>query len=82
MGGRDGGAAAAPTLPPLSQYLSLPPGSSPLVLPLQYYLAGLGDAGVNEGLLARFREATNMTDEISALAALDKAGELERSVCF
>ena len=40
----------------------------------QGYLACLGDAAVTEQLLQRFREATNMTDEISALAALDRAG--------
>ncbi|EFN58926.1 hypothetical protein CHLNCDRAFT_19903 [Chlorella variabilis] len=38
------------------------------------YLAALGDPGVTEQLLHRFRGATNMTDEINALAALDRAG--------
>lgn len=38
------------------------------------YLANLGEPAVTEQLLRRAREATNMTDEISALAALDRAG--------
>ncbi len=40
----------------------------------QGYLASLGDPAVTSSLLQRFREATNMTDEINALAALDRAG--------
>ncbi|KAL4441019.1 hypothetical protein ABPG77_010450 [Micractinium sp. CCAP 211/92] len=40
------------------------------------YLASLGDPAVTSSLLQRFREATNMTDEINALAALDRAGGL------
>lgn len=40
------------------------------------YLASLGDPAVTASLLQRFREATNMTDEISALASLDRAGGL------
>lgn len=40
------------------------------------YLAALGDPAVTEGLLRRLREATNMTDEINALAALDRTGGL------
>lgn len=42
--------------------------------PPQGYLAALGDPAVTQQLARRFREATNMTDEISALAALDRAG--------
>lgn len=38
------------------------------------YLSALGEPEVTEQLLRRFKEATNMTDEISALAALDRAG--------
>ncbi|PRW56145.1 puromycin-sensitive aminopeptidase isoform X1 isoform A [Chlorella sorokiniana] len=38
------------------------------------YLAALGEPAVTEQLARRFKEATNMTDEISALAALDRAG--------
>ena len=38
------------------------------------YLASLKEESVTEELLRRFREAANMTDEISALAALDLAG--------
>ena len=34
------------------------------------YLAALGDASVTQQVLDRFRAATNMTDKISALAAL------------
>lgn len=40
----------------------------------QGYLASLGDPAVTSSLLQRFCEATNMTDEINALAALDRAG--------
>lgn len=46
----------------------------PLSPTLQGYLASLGDPAVTASLLQRFREATNMTDEISALASLDRAG--------
>ncbi|PSC69009.1 puromycin-sensitive aminopeptidase isoform X1 [Micractinium conductrix] len=38
------------------------------------YLAALGEPTVTKSLLRRFRDATNMTDEISALAVLDRAG--------
>lgn len=48
---------------------------SPLTSALQGYLAALGEPEVTQQLLRRFQEATNMTDEISALAALDRAGE-------
>jgi hypothetical protein len=58
--------------------LSTPPPPTPPRFPpflcLQGYLAALGDSEVTDQLLCRFREATNMTDEISALAALDRAG--------
>ncbi|KFM23053.1 Aminopeptidase N [Auxenochlorella protothecoides] len=37
-------------------------------------LARLGGEGVTQDLLARFRAATNMTDEAAALAALDRIG--------
>lgn len=46
------------------------------------YLACLGDAAVSEELLRRFRQATNMTDEISALAALDRAGGEARATAL
>lgn len=39
------------------------------------YLATLEDPSVTEELLRRFKSATNMTDEISALAALDRCGD-------
>ena len=40
------------------------------------YLAALGDPKVTPQILERFRKATNMTDKISALAALiDSEGE-------
>ena len=55
--------------------------SDPCCAALQGYLACLGDAAVTEQLLRRFREATNMTDEISALAALDRAGACLRLRC-
>lgn len=42
------------------------------------YLASLKDASVTEELLRRFKSAVNMTDEISALAALDLAGGAAR----
>ena len=45
------------------------------VICLQAYLAALGEPTVTKSLLRRFRDATNMTDEISALAVLDRAGE-------
>jgi aminopeptidase N len=45
---------------------------------MQGYLSALGEPEVTEQLLRRFKEATNMTDEISALAALDRAGERMR----
>ena len=67
-------------LPPLFPHTSQRPSSPsrrPLPRPLpclQGYLAALGDSAVTEQLLRRFKEATNMTDEISALAALDRAG--------
>lgn len=38
------------------------------------YLASLKDPSVTEELQRRFKEATNMTDEIAALAALDIVG--------
>jgi aminopeptidase N len=38
------------------------------------YLASLKDASITEELQRRFKEATNMTDEIAALAALDVVG--------
>ena len=39
-------------------------------------LSATGDAGVIQDLLARFREASNMTDEIAAVSALaDTEGE-------
>ncbi|KAI7843850.1 hypothetical protein COHA_002401 [Chlorella ohadii] len=38
------------------------------------YLAALGEPAVTEQLARRAQEATNMTDEISALVALDRAG--------
>lgn len=53
---------------------------SPLCI-LQGYLASLGDPAVTDSLLRRFQEATNMTDEISALAALDRAGECMPGLC-
>jgi len=41
------------------------------------YLAALGDAAVTQQVLNRFGTATNMTDKISALAALiDSEGEV------
>lgn len=43
------------------------------------YLAALGEAPVTEELSRRLRGATNMTDEISALAALDHAGGAARA---
>lgn len=46
------------------------------------YLACLGDDEINGNLLTRFREATNMTDEISALAALDRAGGAPRDTAL
>jgi hypothetical protein len=52
--------------------------AAPCALPVQAYLASLGDASVTEALSRRFREATNMTDEINALASLDRAGERGR----
>ena len=43
------------------------------------YLAALGDAAVTQQVLNRFGTATNMTDKISALAALiDSEGEFCR----
>lgn len=46
------------------------------------YLASLGDASVTEALSRRFREATNMTDEINALASLDRAGGKARATAL
>ena len=68
---------SAPT--PLPAHFTTSPLPLPDPLPrplpcLQGYLAALGDSAVTEQLLRRFKEATNMTDEISALAALDRAG--------
>ena len=41
------------------------------------YLAALGDAAVTQQVLNRYGTATNMTDKISALAALiDSEGEM------
>lgn len=48
---------------------------------LQGYLAALGEPAVTEQLARRAKEATNMTDEISALVALDRAGEAAGSAC-
>lgn len=61
------------------------PGPSPLAVPptsyashcpppLQGYLSHLGDSAITQQLLHRMRSATNMTDEIAALALLDRAG--------
>eukprot|EP00887_Chlorella_sp_A99_P002892 scaffold6.g2892.t1 len=46
------------------------------------YLASLKEPAVMQALLARFRAATNMTDEIAALAALDLAGGEERKTAL
>lgn len=46
------------------------------------YLAHLKDPQVTEQLLSRFRSATNMTDEMSALHALDMAGGAARKVAI
>ena len=43
---------------------------------LQGYLSHLGDPAVTQDLLHRLRSATNMTDEIAALALLDRCGGL------
>lgn len=43
------------------------------------YLAALKVDGITQDLLRRFKAATNMTDEISALAALDRAGGAART---
>ncbi len=45
-------------------------------------LAALGDAALAEDLLARFRAAANMTDEMAALAALDRAGGAPREAAL
>lgn len=42
------------------------------------YLAALKDDGITTQLQQRFAEATNMTDEIAALAALDRVGGAAR----
>lgn len=46
------------------------------------YLASLKDDTISESIFKRFKEATNMTDEISALAALDIAGGKHRDEAF
>jgi aminopeptidase N len=46
------------------------------------YLASLKDNTITESIFKRFKEATNMTDEISALAALDIAGGAHRDEAF
>jgi aminopeptidase N len=46
------------------------------------YLATLKDEAVTESIFNRFKEATNMTDEISALGALDIAGGNRRDEAF
>lgn len=47
------------------------------------YLSALKDPKVTADLLQRMRSATNMTDQISALACLvDSESELHRSKCF
>lgn len=46
------------------------------------YLASLKDNAISESIFKRFKEATNMTDEISALAALDIAGGKHRDEAF
>lgn len=46
------------------------------------YLASLKDDSITESIFKRFKEATNMTDEISALAALDIAGGAHRNEAF
>jgi hypothetical protein len=43
----------------------------------QGYLSHLGDPAITEQLLHRMRSATNMTDEIAALALLDRAGKCD-----
>ena len=52
------------------------PTPAPSLLPPthQGYLASLGDPAVTEQLSRRLAEARNMTDEIAALAALERAG--------
>lgn len=46
------------------------------------YLASLKDESITESIFNRFKEATNMTDEISALGALDIAGGQRRNEAF
>lgn len=46
------------------------------------YLASLKDDSITSSIFNRFKEATNMTDEISALAALDVAGGTHRDEAF
>jgi aminopeptidase N len=46
------------------------------------YLATLKDDAITESIFNRFKEATNMTDEISALGALDIAGGALRDQAF
>lgn len=46
------------------------------------YLASLKDSDITESIFKRFKEATNMTDEISALAALDICGGSHRDEAF
>lgn len=55
--------------------LMQPPSAPQLSVQALAYLAHLKEDAITEQLLSRFRSATNMTDEISALHALDIAGE-------
>jgi len=43
------------------------------------YLSVLQEGNITDDLLRRFKEATHMTDEISSLAALDRAGGAART---